>query len=121
MMLYQFKVYNILIQQFCTLLNDYHDRYNHHMSPHIIITIVLTVFLILYFFSLTYIFSNWKHVHFNPLYVFHSFSYMCPLATTTFFFMFKLLGFFVCFIWILESIYKWNYMIFVILSLAYST
>ena len=49
---YLFQVYNPVIRHLCKLQNNHFDKSSTHLSPYIVITILLTIFPMLYFISL---------------------------------------------------------------------
>ena len=66
----QFQVYNLVIQHLNTLRNDPHKSSN-HLAAYKVITVLLTIFLMLYITFLWYFFYNWKFVPLNPIHLYH--------------------------------------------------
>jgi len=69
--------YNIVIQQFYTFLNTHHDKCGSHRSPYLI-SILLTIFSMLYFSSLCLI-----HCITGGLYLSIPFPYFTPLSSAS--------------------------------------
>ena len=53
-----FQMYNIMICQSNTLWNNHHSKSSNHLSPYKIITILLTIFLMLYITSPWHVFTT---------------------------------------------------------------
>ena len=111
-------MYDITIWYFYILRNDHHDKSSYHLSPYKVMTILLTIFSMLYISSLwliyfvtgslyllipiTYFTSPVWQPHFCSLYLWVCFCFVL------FFHLF-------CF---LNSTYKWNQTVFVFLCLV---
>ena len=63
-------MYSIVIQYFCRLWNDHHDKLGYHLSPYNVITIFLTYSLHCTIHPCD-LFYSWKFVPLNPLHLFH--------------------------------------------------
>ena len=63
-------MFNIVIRYLCTLQNNHHDQYSYYVSPYKVITILLTVFPMLYISLMWFIYFV-----IGSLYLLISFSY----------------------------------------------
>ena len=119
-MLYWFQWYNIVVQYY-TLLID--QRKSVTISK--VITILLTIFLMLYITPLWHLFSNWKSVPLSLLYLFHPAPPALFLLATTSLFSGSMNMFGSCFIWLaicfLDSTFNWNHIVFVFFYMTYFT
>ena len=111
-----------MISYFYLLKYDHPNMSSYHLSPFKDITILLTIFSMLYISSLWYFGGgNWIFVPLNQPHLFHSFSNLPSLLVTSCLFSVSissnLLCFFNCF---LHFTYKWNNMASVFLCLTYS-
>ena len=114
-MLYQFQVYNIVIWQLHTIQNAQHSKCSYDPSPYNIITILLTVFPMLYFSSLWLnLFYYWKFVPLNPFYILHPSPTCLPPGNHQFSVWISLFGFLVYLFCSLDSTSKWNHMVFIL-------
>ena len=60
-----FQVYKPVVRHLYNLWSDHPDKSSTHLTPHIIIAILLTIFSMLYFIS-PWIFCNYWFVYLNP-------------------------------------------------------
>ena len=111
-------MYIIVIQHLNSLWDDHHNQFSYHLSPFKVITILLTVFPILYSTS-PWLIYNWNFVFLNLFYLFPS-SPHSPLSWQSpvwFLYLWIFSVLFVHLFCFLDSIYKWNHMVFVFLWL----
>ena len=114
-------MYNIVIWYFHILQNAHHDKFSYHLSPYKGITLLLTIFPMLYISSpwLIYFVTESVYLLISLTYVAHS-PTSSPLATSCLFSVSMILFLF-CYLYLfcfLDFTYKWNHLVFVFLWLT---
>ena len=94
-------------------LNAHHNECCHHSPPYNVTTLLLTILCAVHFISMTYLSYTWKFVPFNTLSPTHLLSGNHQFSIFESLLVFQLFCLFICFS--LDSTYKWNYMVFVLL------
>ena len=73
-------MYCIVIWHLRALWNDHHDKSSNHVSPYKVITVLLTIFFILYITApMAHLFYTWRFVPLNPLHLFTLLLWKIPL------------------------------------------
>ena len=118
----QFLLHNIVIQYFYTFQNDLYNKSSYGMSPYKGVTQLLTIFPTLYISYLWHLFCNGKFVPLNLPHIFLSSPHPASLWQPPVLSIYNSVSvMFVNLFWFLDSICKWNHIVFVFLWLTYFT